>query len=376
MVVEVNPATTTQPPPQRVDPTDPVPVDATDATPTVGAMPSVDPEAHTTVTVTVLEVTDSLGALKDDSVATQRVLDGLAYEADVFTAVVNYVEPGREDWGIGSGPRPYAHVLFPSAKPAGIREQDTVRLWWYAARNESGEVVDAPAVLVIHSMLPTMQLGKATAVALSQRGFHTFMMEMPGYGSRRGRIDDPGVTALSHGPQAVADARRARDVVLAAPHVQGETVAIQGLSLGGFLASDAAAMDGAFEPVLLLLSGGDAAGVLRDGIRDAAVMRQHLAAHGYRGDRLDEILSRVEPLMLAHRLDPDRTWLWSAIDDRVVPTASSDAFAKAAGLDPSHHLKLGGNHYSSMFALPQVVGQFEQVLRGGEPGGIDDPNVR
>ncbi len=334
-------------------------------TPTPATQPTQPTQAPPADPNTVA-VRDSLGDVRDPDAGAQRALDAVRYESAEFEAHIERVPPGREGWGVSMAARPYASIEFPSPKPAGIKSQDTVRLWWYAARDAQGEVIDAPAVLVVHSMLPTMQIGKAIAASLANAGFHAFMMEMPGYGGRTGEIADPGVTALVHGTQAVADARRSRDVVLAMPRVKGRRVGIQGTSLGGFLAGNAAALDGAFDPVLLLLSGGDAAGVLRDGSRDAAVMRRNLALYGYEGDRLTAVLAAVEPLLLAHRLDAEKTWLWTAEDDRVVPRRNSDAFARAASLEGPHRVLMGGNHYTSMLALPRVVEQYVEILRERE----------
>ncbi|HEY0982530.1 MAG TPA: hypothetical protein VGE80_10415, partial [Schlesneria sp.] len=41
-------------------------------------------------------------------------------------------------------------VRFPSPRPSGIEVNDLVALEWYSAKNEKNEVIEAPAVIVVH----------------------------------------------------------------------------------------------------------------------------------------------------------------------------------------------------------------------------------
>ena len=91
-------------------------------------------------------------------------------------------------------------------------------------------------------------------------------------------------------------------------------------------------------------------------------MRRELAKAGYTGSKLKELTWRMEPTRLAHRLDPRKTWLYSARYDKVVPMASALALAHAAKLDGDHHLKFWGNHYTTIVYLPIVLAHVvEQV---------------
>ncbi|MEZ6192313.1 MAG: hypothetical protein R3C45_13630 [Phycisphaerales bacterium] len=67
------------------------------------------------------------------------------------------------------------------------------------------------------------------------------------------------MTAAEHGRQGVADCLRARDrdPCGSPPNIRPGPIALQGTSLGGFVAATAGGVDQAFDPVILLISGGD-----------------------------------------------------------------------------------------------------------------------
>lgn len=294
-----------------------------------------------------ITVTDTLAPALDADPAAQRMIDAVRWEPGRFEAVFAASADGGPTAGM---------LSFPSPRPAGGANQDTVPLHWYPARDVDGRLVRAPAVLVVHSLHPQMVVASMTARSLASEGVHAFVIELPGFGRR---IDGPrqrmGVTALVSNRQAVADIRRARDVVASVPAVADGRVLLQGTSLGGFFASGAAALDGAFEQVFLFLSGGDCLEVLESGQKDAARLRASMAAAGYTDRRLRELIGPVEPLTVAHRLRPDRTWLITARGDTVVPPASSRRLAEAIGLDDSRFVRFDGNHYMALFLLPGVI---------------------
>jgi hypothetical protein len=63
----------------------------------------------------------------------------------------------------------------------------------------------------------------------------------------------------------------------------------------------------------------------------------------------------IEPSRIAHRLDGNRTWLFSAIYDQVVPLEHGVQLAKVIPLAKAHHLRMPANHYSGIIMLPFVV---------------------
>jgi dienelactone hydrolase len=198
---------------------------------------------------------------------------------------------------------------------------------------------------------------------LASAGVHGFVLHLP----QNGRRADAGAPHnwtqfLPSLRQNAADARRARDVIAALPLIAGN-IGIQGTSLGGFVAILAAAMDGAFDPVILAITGGDLAGVLKYGQADAARVRERLHAAGYTDASLRDWLWKVEPLRVARRLNPKRTWLFTARNDQVIPPFCSQQLADAIGLDERHHRWLSGNHYTAVMGAGKFLGEMLAALK-------------
>lgn len=267
-----------------------------------------------------------------------------------------------------------AVVSFPSPTPTGVEALDRVTMWWYRARDAQGEAIEGPALLLVHSLHPRMPIAQALASDLSRQGIHCFIVHLPGYAGRDdGSRRFPGVVALLHGRQGVADVRRARDAIVVLPGVTGE-VALQGTSLGGFVASVVAGLDGgAFSPVFLLLSGADAALVLREGEADAARMRQRMADEGYDDAALAALLAPLEPMRFVRRLDPADTYLYSARFDQVVPPAATAQLTDALALDEAHHRWYDGDHYTAVMFLPGIAQHIAAVMHAKTPPDVTNP---
>ncbi len=258
-----------------------------------------------------------------------------------------------------------AVVQFDSPRPSGAASLDRVTMWWYAARDERGQPIDGPAVLVVHTLHPDMPFAQQIASTLASMGIHAFLIHLPGYGDR---VDDsgldPGSTALLHAVQGVTDVRRARDAIAALPHIKPGPIAIEGTSLGGFVAATAAEMDGAFDPVCLAICGGDVMTVLTEGKFDAEWQHQRLLRAGYDDEQMRERLSPVDPLRFANRLDPKHTFLYSAKADQVIPARCTAALSDAIGLDEEHHLWFDCDHYTAVLFLPAIIEHVaEQILK-------------
>lgn len=164
--------------------------------------------------------------------------------------------------------------------------------------------------------------------------------------------------------QSIVDARRAKDAVAALPFVDKERVSLQGTSLGGFVTATTAGLDQAYFQVFILLAGGDLHSVLINGKKDAVKVRAAMTAGGVTDEDFQNMLYRIEPLRLAHRVEAQRVWLFSGRYDEVVPPANSELFAQAAGLDEKHHQKMLANHYSGILFLPMLSEQMSEIMLG------------
>lgn len=297
---------------------------------------------------------DTLAVVPDGNSDAQACLDGLTWKPAAFT--VKCVVPERA--------LPVQSVRFPSPRPSGNAANDQVALEWYAACDEEGRVVRAPAVLVIHESGAGMQAGRLFARGLQAYGLHAFMIHLPYYGERRTRgVDWERVDFREAVFQSIADVRRARDAIAVLPYVDARRIGIQGTSLGGFVTALAASLDHGFSTVCITLAGGDLADVIRNGKQDTAKLRESLAKAGYTDDKLTEVLRAIEPNRIAHRLDPRRTWLYSGELDRVVPIRNAEALARAARLDAAHHVRVAADHYSAIVYFPRIVKEMAEHLK-------------
>jgi dienelactone hydrolase len=290
---------------------------------------------------------DTLRIAPDASADAQAMLDALAYAAGEFS--VTCVANTR---GVT--------VQFPSPRPR--RAGDMVTMEWHVARDAERRPIVAPAVLVIHTIHPEMPIGRAVARGLAAQGFHAFMMQMPGFGRRWHPDDERPEAFFPRMVQAVADARRARDAIAVLPNVAPGPIAIQGTSLGGIVAVNAASLDSAFGTVMLVITGGELRTIVETGEADAAFVRMRLQRGGIVGDVLAAQCHALEPTRIAHRLPADRTWLVAAVDDVVIPPQCTEALARAIGLADTHRINVPGNHYTVITRFPAIIEQLAAKL--------------
>ena len=289
---------------------------------------------------------DSLSPQMEESSDAKACLTGLVWQPGEFEVTVE----------TGNDPAMEGLVRFPSPKPNGVAQNDRVALEWYAAKDDSGKVINAPAIVVVHESGSKMEVGRIFAKALHAQGLHAFMIQLPFYGVRKPagfKPDGRHVEATMR--QGIVDVRRARDAVAALPHVDKTNIAVQGTSLGGFVTATTAGLDRGFASVHIMVAGGDLYELVSNGQREAGKLREMLAEAGYTGDKLKDLFAAVEPLRLAHRLDPQTTWMYSATRDQVVPPPHALKLATAAKLTDDHHTQLWADHYTGIIYVPVVV---------------------
>jgi dienelactone hydrolase len=306
--------------------------------------------------------TDTLECGDETNHDAQECLTNLSWPKAKFKVHLEAPEPGCGNY----------LVRFPSARPIGNVKNDLVAMEWFAARDAKNAIRRAPAIVVVHESGRRMTVGRLIARGLNGQGLHAFLIHLPGYGARR-VADEPQLELLLPAlQQAVADVRRARDAVAALPMVDQSTVGLQGTSLGGFVTATVAGLDDGYDRVFILLAGGNLHDVVLNGSKDAAKTRDKLAAAGVTEEQIKELASQIEPLRLAHRIDPQRTWLYSGKYDDVVPPRCSLALAKAAQLPQDHHTELAADHYSGIIYLPHILQQIHQNMAKDPVGRPSD----
>ncbi len=297
---------------------------------------------------------DSLDIGDEPSDDARDCLNGLKWDGAEFKVRCESSRPGRGD----------ALVRFASPVESADARNDLVAMEWYVARDEARNPIRAPAVVVVHESGSSMTVGRLFAFGLNQHGLHAFLIHLPFYGERRtenNRPDASNIVTLIR--QAVADVRRARDAVAVLPFVDETNISLQGTSLGGFVSATTAGLDHGYDSVFLMLAGGDLCDIIQNGKKDTAKVRQRLEQAGLTGDKLLNLTRTIEPLRLAHRLDPKRTWLFSGRYDTVVPLKNAEMLAHAARLGTSHHILMESNHYSGIICMPIVLKQIADHVK-------------
>ena len=258
-----------------------------------------------------------------------------------------------------------ALLRFPSPLPLGDPGNDEVFVEWYRpyGRGRDRPNRRRPALLCLHILGGNMELTRGIARAAQYRGMHAFMLQMPGYGRRKGKRDRRDIRLFQHrARQAAADVQRARDCIASLAGIDPSRIYLEGISLGGIVGALSAGLADEFAGQFFLLAGGGLKEMLRKGKRDSKKILEAFHRAGIRGAELDEILDSVDPARLAHRLDPRKTWLYSAKADTVVPPSQARLLARMANLPESHHMWIEGGHYTAILSLPRVLDHmFRQI---------------
>ena len=310
-----------------------------------------EPSTDTLVVGSNFAAQDTLDCGQEENGDAKECLANLRWEPAAFRVTLEAAESG-----CGS-----LLVRFPSPRPVGNAVNDLVAMEWFAARDEQGAICTAPAIVVVHESGRRMTVGRIVARGLNAAGFHAFLLHLPGFGARRVEpIEKDRVFAAML--QSIADVRRARDAAISLPAIDPSVIGVQGTSLGGFVVATTAGLDRGYDRVFIFLAGGDLQEVILRGSRDAAKLHAKLAAAGITDDQIKESVQRIEPLRLAHRIDPAKTWLYSGQFDDVVPARCSLALAKTAMLADDHHIRFPADHYSGVVYLPQLVEQVGQHM--------------
>jgi len=299
------------------------------------------------------EATDTLNVGVGITPDEKSCLDGLKWLPTNFPVRLESAQKDCGDW----------LVRFPSAKPSGNSVNDEVAMEWYQVKDKAGQPIEAPAAVIIHESGSGMTVGRLIAKSLRNKGVHTFMMQLPYYGARRGPAGRPkDMNLIGALQQGIADARRAKDAVSTLPVVDKSRISLQGTSLGGFVTATTAGLDQSYHRVIVFLAGGDLYSVLMDGKKEASQVREELLKSGMTEGEVRSMLNSIEPLRLAHRVDPARTWLFSALYDDVVPPRNAKLFAEAARLNSTHHMEMQANHYSGIVFLPSLTQQMVDIM--------------
>ncbi len=215
-----------------------------------------------------------------------------------------------------------------------------------------------PAVIVLHILGADFALSRYLAARLAEKGVAALFVRLPYYGERRPPDEskrflstdiDRSISAMRQG---VCDVRRAAAWLASRPEIDPARLGITGISLGGIVASVAAAVDPTLNRGVFLLAGGDLGRILWE-MPEAAKYRALWIESGKTQADLKALTDPFDPLTYAHRLNGKRLLMIAGTVDEVVPPACTRALWSAAGQPPILWYDCG--HYSAVgYLLPAV----------------------
>lgn len=248
------------------------------------------------------------------------------------------------------------HLAFPSPRKWDLAESNTVHAEYYVPKNGRR---GAPAVVVLHILDGRFAVARLICRSFAAGGVPSLMVEMPYYGERRPRKLDLPEVFLERPERivwaiegAVADVRRAAAWLRRRPEVDPRRVGLVGVSLGGIVGALAIGADPSFDRNVLILAGGDPAGILWAAPETRGV-RARLAEKGFDLQGVRRLAEATDPLAFAHRAEPRRILMINATADQTVGRAKTVALWKAFG-KPKIEWYLAG-HYSLALFIPAIL---------------------
>lgn len=258
-------------------------------------------------------------------------------------------------------------VRFPSPIRTADPENNTVHAEYFCPVGTERR----PAVVVLHILGADFALSRYMATRLAQRGVAALFVKLPYYGERRPSgtnkrfLSDDMERSLLSMRQGVCDVRRATAWLAGRPEVDPKQLGVTGISLGGIVASLAAAIDPTINQAVFLLAGGDLARILWE-MPEAAKYRDLWLKSGRTEADFKAVTTPFDPLTYAHRLVGKRIFMMAGNIDEVIPPASAKALWQAAGRPRITWLDCG--HYSAVgFLLPAIRETVDFFAIGEKP---------
>lgn len=240
---------------------------------------------------------------------------------------------------------------FPSPDKSPWPPNDTV----YARLVVPKGRAKPPVVLLLPIMAaPNAWIEERFARELTRRGLAAMWLEMPTQFRRRphpSMLSGAGFLArtpkrlAANFKQAVADARRALDVLEGEPEVDGTDVAVLGVSLGAMVGSAAFARDPRPKAAVFCLGGAD----FTDLVYRSEMTGPFLAKLDVKRSELAAAWAGLDPLERRGELPPRPVLLVNARSDRVVPPENGRRLAEA--FPGARQVWVPGGHYTAILHM-------------------------
>jgi dienelactone hydrolase len=208
---------------------------------------------------------------------------------------------------------------------------------------------------------------QALCRVLAQQGVAALMVWFPFYGKRRPKggkkqmLSADVRASVRFVRQAVMDVRRAGDWLASRPEIDRSRIGILGVSLGAVLGSLALGVDTNYRRAVLVIGGGDLAGIIFHGSRETKAIREAFLKQGYDEQKLRRQWEEIEPLTYAGRVNADGVVFINARADEVIPLRCTKALWKAMGKPKVYWME--GGHYLAMLYIDRIVKICERWMK-------------
>lgn len=263
-------------------------------------------------------------------------------------------------------------LVYPSPFQSPWPENNKVPAELYLPKKADGPL---PAAIVLDILDGSAVIPRGLARGLAEQGVAALYMPQACYGERRPAdnahfqlfMKDPNA-AITNVRQTVMDVRRGKAVLAARPDVDPQRISITGVSLGGIMAALAAGVDGGFNRVVPILSGGDLAAITFHA-RETRPVRSALEGKGLTEADAERLMAPIDPLHFASRIDPKTCLMINAARDEVIPKVATEALFRAIGSPQILWTPLG--HYSSALYLPNIRQRTIEFIKGQKVEKLD-----
>jgi dienelactone hydrolase len=263
-------------------------------------------------------------------------------------------------------------MVFNSPFKSPFPQNNIVPAEYYLPKNRGGKI---PAAIVLDIMYGNSVVPRGLARGLASQGVAALYIPMAYYNSRRPKndahirwLDEDPTRAVEPPRQTVMDIRRAKAILASREEVDSSKIGITGVSLGGIMTSLAAGVDGDFYRVAPILAGGDLANMIFHAPETRKV-RQKLVEKGFDQEKLEPVMSPVEPLNFASRIEPGTCLMINASKDEVIPKDCTVALWNAIGKPTL--LWVPSGHYTAAWYLPTIKQTAIDFLKGREVNRLE-----
>ena len=255
-------------------------------------------------------------------------------------------------------------VRFLSPVETQYPENNTVYAEYYRVSGTK----DRPAVVVLDISDGSLIVARIVATGFASSGTDALIVHLPLHGPRRPAHIEPPPTDpeafREFSVQGVADVRRASALLAGFKEIPKDQIGICGVSLGGFAGALAAGVDGNFKRCAFVLAGGNLQSVLTTDAAEVAGVRAALAKAGLVGPKLADFLRPIDPVTFAPRLKTCNVIMLNVKSDEVVPAASAEALAHAAGVKDIVWYD-GPNHKAMIDNILDVLARLNSHFKPG-----------